>query len=157
VYIWVNRPSQPLRRLLSGRATSPSEQQIPPFFVSGAFDKLCSRRFQREVAISVPKDDIEWGYKNFHVFIAVHSREYIATRGKFSFSSKDCKESAPDDFAVGRTVDAEIIAHGKNADPHFPSPDPNADFYFMLMPTMKEFEKFSIPVCMRTLNLWGRL
>jgi hypothetical protein len=119
-------------------------------------DELCSQRFQREIPISVPKDNIEWGYKNFHVFINVQDPKYVVTRGKFRFSSKDCKDSTADDFSVERIVNAEIIAHGKNADPNFPSPVAAPDFYFMLFPTMKEFEKFSIPVCMSTLNLWGR-
>src|SRR5438477_481114 len=53
-------------------------------------DKVCKKQFNVEFDISVPMDEIEWGYRNFHVFIEVHSKEYIATRGKFSFSSKDC-------------------------------------------------------------------
>jgi hypothetical protein len=31
----------------------------------------------------------------------------------------------------------------------------SGDFYFMLVPTKQEFAKFSIPVCMRALTLWG--
>lgn len=103
-------------------------------------DKLCSRRHRREV--SVGRESLNWNYRNFHVYIErkASDSEHVLTKGRFQFSSRDCKDAKDSDFVVERTEKALD----------------DGTFFFPLDPTIEEFKAFSNPVCMRTLQLWGR-
>jgi hypothetical protein len=111
-----------------------------PQIMYGNVDKLCSQRFEKEIEI-FQRDQTEWSYNFFVVSIKPSATsEYIMTRGTFRFSSKSCKDSAPGDFAVERTVAA----------------DADGIFSLPLVPTQQEYEKFSTPACMQTVKLWGK-
>lgn len=99
----------------------------------GTVDRLCSKKFKREVRVFPSQEEMDWGYKMFTVTIVIKRKnaEHVITRGTFSFSEKSCEQTEGNkDFSV--TKEARFD-------------DDVANF---LMDDL-------VPRCMKTLEVWG--
>jgi hypothetical protein len=98
-----------------------------------AAQKDCKKRFDVEDEITYLRDQMKrnWEYDHGELTIEIfdNTTDYRPTRGEFSFSEKPCKESKDSDF--GQPVAMEVNK-------------PNRQMPFI------------IPVCMKTLKLWGK-
>jgi hypothetical protein len=88
----------PKSRQLVGQARGLSQAMY------SIFDEMRSLGFLKQYTILARNDDIEWGYRYFHIAAKVNSQDYIAAKEKVGFSSKASQEAPPDDFAVERLV-----------------------------------------------------
>jgi hypothetical protein len=56
-------------------------------------DKVCSRRFKREVSMYLPKEELEFTLKAYTAIITFKSKEYDVTRLKVRFAKKPCEDA----------------------------------------------------------------
>jgi hypothetical protein len=99
-------------------------------------NKVCSRRFNREVPVYSTKG-FAWNLVGSIVEAGPSDpeyNEYVMTRASFRFSSKDCKSSSASDFSEPTTERA----------------DPRGRFVFALPVGV------SSPLCMKTTDAWGK-